>query len=36
LGVSFLLFPIGGAAALILLSWLADEAKAPAAAPGRG
>jgi hypothetical protein len=31
--VAVLLFPIGGAAALILLSWFASEAAAPAPAP---
>lgn len=31
-----LLFPIGGAAALILLSWFSDESTAPAPAPHHG
>ncbi len=33
-GLAVLLFPIGSAAALILLGWFADEGPAPA--PGRG
>ncbi len=34
--LAVLLFPIGGAAALILLSWFGDEGSAPAPAPGHG
>jgi hypothetical protein len=34
--LSVLLFPIGGAAALILLSWFSSEAAAPAPAPHHG
>ena len=31
-GLSVLIFPVGSAAALILLNWFSDEARAPAAA----
>ncbi len=34
--LSALLFPIGGAAALILLGWFSSEAAAPAPAPHHG
>jgi drug/metabolite transporter (DMT)-like permease len=32
-GLSVLLFPVGSAAALILLNWFSDETRAPAPAP---
>ena len=36
IGMAVLLFPIGGAAALILLGWLSSEAASPAPAPHPG
>jgi len=35
-GMAVLLFPIGGAAALVLLSWFSSEGVAPAPAPHHG
>ena len=34
-GLSVLLFPVGSAAALILLNWFSDEARAPRSVPAR-